>query len=410
MATIAVIGGGVIGCAAAVWLIADGHHVTVFERAPDERPASAGNAGLIALPEITPLARPGIISSVPGWLIDPLGPLTLRARDLPSLLPFLMAFLSASGPDRIKASTAAIALLMRSAVADHEELARRGGLSGHMRRTGALHIIDGDSAYRNARVEWSARMRHGVEVNEISIDEAREMVPALTGRFTNALFVPGYWMVSSPLAILDALRQRILTAGGISNGDVVALRRDKRDVSVITAEGADLPFDRVIVAAGVWSREIVRGLGHKVRLEAERGYNTTFPGNPVDLPLPLVFAQHGIAASPLSDGLRIGGAVELASPEAPPNYARASAMRDVVRRYIPRIPESGGATWMGRRPATPDSLPVIGADPSDPRILYAFGHGHLGLTLSAVTARHVAALVGGHRDPSLAPFGIERFN
>ena len=132
MASIAVIGGGVVGCAAAAWLIADGHTVTVFERAIDERPASGGNAGLIALPEITPLARPGILGSVPGWLLDPLGPLSLRPRDLPRLLPFLMRFVSASRAQHVEESTSALAALMGSALVDHQELARRAG--SHRRR------------------------------------------------------------------------------------------------------------------------------------------------------------------------------------------------------------------------------------------------------------------------------------
>ncbi|MCB1497246.1 MAG: FAD-binding oxidoreductase [Bauldia sp.] len=409
MASIAVIGGGVVGCAAAAWLIADGHTVTVFERAIDERPASGGNAGLIALPEITPLARPGILGSVPGWLLDPLGPLSLRPRDLPRLLPFLMRFVSASRAQHVEESTSALAALMGSALVDHQELARRAGLSGHMQRTGALHIIDGPAAYQTARNEWTERRRHGVEVNEIAPEAARRLVPALAGRFTNAVFVPDYWMVSSPAAILEALRLRVAAAGTLSRSDVVTIHRDEREVSVITAEGGDLPFDRVVVTAGVWSRDLVRDIGLKVCLEAERGYNITFAGNPIGLTLPVVFAQFGIAITPLADGLRIGGAVELASPEAPPNFMRAEAMRRTLRRYLPALPETGGSEWMGRRPATPDSLPVIGRDPRDPRIVFAFGHGHLGLTLSAVTARHVAALVAGQGDETLSPFGIERF-
>lgn len=409
MATVAVIGGGIVGCAAAAWLIADGHAVTLFERTPEERQASAGNAGLIALPEITPLARPGIVTAVPGWLFDPLGPLALRPRDLPALAPFLRAFIAASKPKRVRHGTAALATLMKTAIADHEELARRSGLSGHLQRTGALHIIDGDAAYETARTEWTERLRLGVDVNEISTDEARNMVPALGGRFTHALYVPNYWMVTSPAAILEALRRRIQATGEFARRDVVALRHDAHDISVITAEGGDLPFDRVIIAGGVWSREIVQDLGLKIRLEAERGYNTTFSKTDIDLPMPVVLAQHGIVLSPLAEGLRVGGAVELATPEAPPNFARAAAMRTVARRYVPQLPDSGGSEWMGRRPSTPDSLPVIGVDPRDPRIIFAFGHGHLGLTLSAVTARLVAGLVAGAGDPGLRPFGIERF-
>jgi D-amino-acid dehydrogenase len=205
------------------------------------------------------------------------------------------------------------------------------------------------------------------------------------------------------------LRRRIQATGVIARNDVIAIHRDEREVSVITSEGGDLPFDRIVVCAGVWSRDLVHVLGLKVRLEAERGYNITFANHPLDLPVPVVFAQFGMAATPLADGLRLGGAVELATPEAPPNHLRGEAMRRTLRRYIPTLPESGGSEWMGRRPATPDSLPVIGCDPQDPRIVFAFGHGHLGLTLSAVTARHVAALVAGKRDASLRPFGIERF-
>ena len=409
MARIAVIGGGIVGSAVGAWLVADGHAVVLFERAPEEHHASAGNAGVIALPDITPLARPGVAMAVPGWLFDPLGPLSLRIRDLPALTPFLLDFIAASNPRRVRAATIALSGLMKTALADHEELARRSGLSGHLRRTGALHIVDGDAAYREAREEWSERYRLGVEVKELDPDAARDLVPALAGRFTHALYAPDYWMVSSPLAILEALRRRIETAGALDRRDAVAIRRDEKDVSVITAEGADLPFDRVVVAAGVWSRDLVHDLGLKVRLEAERGYNTTFPGHPVDLPMPVFFSQFGFAASPLADGLRVGGAVELARPDAPPNYVRAAAMRKIMRRYVPDLPEAGGTEWMGRRPATPDSLPVIGRDPQDPRIVFAFGHGHLGLTLSAVTARHVTGLIAGRSDPTLEPFGIERF-
>jgi D-amino-acid dehydrogenase len=278
-----------------------------------------------------------------------------------------------------------------------------------MRRTGALYICGSEAGYRAARAEWAERMRHGVEAREIPVEEARRLVPALKGRFTHAFFAPESWTVSSPLAILQALRHRLAAADAFVGQEVVALRRDEREVAVITAEGGDLPFDRVVVAGGVWSRDIVRGLGLAVLLETERGYNTTFPNPPIDLPMPVFFSDHGFITSPLADGLRVGGAVEMASPEAPPNYARAAAMRKVMRRYVPDLPEEGGVEWMGCRPSTPDSLPVIGTDPRDPRIIFAFGHGHLGLTLSAATARHVAALVAGRPDPMLRPFGIGRF-
>lgn len=409
MATVAVVGGGIVGCATASWLIAEGHKVTVFERAPEARPASTGNAGLIALAETSPLARPGIITKAPGWLMDPLGPLAVRWRDLPVLTPWLMRFVASARPERVEAAAAALAWLMGTALADHQELARRSGMSGHMRKTGALYITASESGYKAAKEEWDERVRHGVPMQELSAEEARKLVPALTGKFSRAFFAPESWTVTSPLAILEALRRRIRDADAFVKQEVIAVHPENREVSVMTAEGGDLPFDRVVVAGGVWSRTLVRGLGLKICLETERGYNTTYPKSPIDLPMPVFFSDHGFIASPLAVGLRVGGAVEMASPEAPPNFKRAAAMRKVMRRYVPDLPEEGGVEWMGCRPSTPDSMPVIGRDPRDNRIVFAFGHGHLGLTLSAATARHVASLIAGRPDPKLKPFGIERF-
>jgi D-amino-acid dehydrogenase len=409
MASVAVVGGGIVGCATASWLIAEGHKVTVFERAPEARPASTGNAGLIALAEVSPLARPGIITKAPGWLLDPLGPLAVRLRDLPAMTPWLLRFVASARPERVEAAAEALSWLMSTALADHQELARRSGMSGHMRKTGALYITASESGYRAAKEEWDERVRHGVPMQELTADEARKLVPALTGKFSKAFFAPESWTVTSPLAILEALRRRIGDADAFVKQEVIALHPESREVSVITAEGGDLPFDRVVVAGGVWSRTLVRGLGLKICLETERGYNTTYPKSPIDLPMPVFFSDHGFIASPLAVGLRVGGAVEMASPDAPPNYARAAAMRKVMRRYVPDLPEEGGVEWMGCRPSTPDSMPVIGRDPRDPRIVFAFGHGHLGLTLSAATARHVATLIAGRPDQRLKPFGIERF-
>jgi D-amino-acid dehydrogenase len=409
MATIAVVGGGIVGCATASWLIAEGHKVTVFERAPEARPASTGNAGLIALAEVSPLARPGIITKAPGWLLDPLGPLAVRLRDLPAMTPWLLRFVASARPERVEAAAEALSWLMSTALADHQELARRSGMSGHMRKTGALYITASESGYRAAKEEWDERVRHGVPMQELTAAEARKLVPALTGKFSKAFFAPESWTVTSPLAILEALRRRIGDADAFVKQEVIALHPESREISVMTAEGGDLPFDRVVVAGGVWSRTLVRGLGLKICLETERGYNTTYPKSPIDLPMPVFFSDHGFIASPLAVGLRVGGAVEMASPDATPNYKRAAAMRKVMRRYVPDLPEEGGVEWMGCRPSTPDSMPVIGRDPRDPRIVFAFGHGHLGLTLSAATARHVASLIAGRPDQRLKPFGIERF-
>lgn len=409
MAKLAVIGAGMVGATAAARLIQDGHDVTTYEPEPQGLPTSTGNAGLIALPEIAPVASPGILSAVPRWLLDPLGPLTVRWTDVPALLPWLLAFLGSATPARGKDIRTALSQLMRTALQDHEALGRAIGHAGYLRQTGYLSVHDSEASVAAAlRDAETVKQILGFDYERLTTAEARARVPQLEGAFVGAVHQPIYWAVSNPLTVLRAYQEYIFSEGTLVPLKAERLSQEPGGVRVHATNGA-LLFDKVVVAAGVWSRDLVRGLGARVLLENERGYNTTFTDLDWNLPMPVGFADHGFVATPLVDGLRVGGAVELAKPETSPNFERAKAMRTKMRRYIPSLPE-GGKEWMGRRPSTPDSLPVISLHPGDDRIIHAFGHGHLGLTLSAVTARHVAALVAGRRpDIDLKPFSIDRF-
>ena len=412
MAKIGIVGGGIIGSAIATWLIADGHEVTVYEREPDGRPASGGNAGFIAVPQIYPVARPGMLGQVPKWLADPLGPLTLRWGDLPSLTPWLIAFLRAANPVGEARTMDALAGLGRSALADHFELGRRARLTGHLRNTGALTIHDTSTSLdRTEALYTEVGKRLDIDVGRITETAARDLVPALQGPFAGALHFRDFWIVSNPLPVLRHYQTFVRNNAKLIGLAARAIEPRNDGIDIVSEGGTATTFDQVVVAAGIWSRDFVRALRLKVLLETERGYNTTWTEPNVQLPMPVMFGDHAFVATPFVDALRVGGAVELARPDAPPNYARARAMRIKMRRYVPTLSDTGGVEWMGRRPSTPDSMPVISRHPRDRRILFAFGHGHMGLTYSAPTARHIAALVGANEDATtLAPFDIGRFN
>jgi len=405
MARIGVVGAGIIGAAIGTRLIGDGHNVTVFDADPEGLPTSSGNAALIALPEIAPIASPGMLTAVPKWMLDPLGPLTLRWQDLPALAPWLMAFLAASTPARGAKARAALTQLMQTALGDHEALAEIAGIHGHLRQTGYISLHDSQASLDGALHEAAlVKQALGYDYEAISPETARRMVPQLEGKFFGAVHQPVYWMVSNPLTVLRQYQDFLRARGQLVHGKVVGVEQRSDGIALDIEGQPEQVFDKVVVAAGVWSRELVRGLGLKVLLETERGYNTTYTDLGWNLAMPVGFADHGFIAAPLVDGLRIGGAVELAKPDTSPNFGRAKAMRAKMRRYVPALPE-GGKEWMGRRPSTPDSLPVIDQHPGDDRILFAFGHGHLGLTLSAVTARLIAEAVGGGKTPAALSIG-----
>ena len=410
MAHIGIVGGGIIGCATALHLLDQGHRVTVLERDAGGLPASVGNAGILAVPEIDPIARPGMLLAAPKWLLDPLGPLTVRWQDLPALMPWLTRFLLASRPAKVARAREALAFLLKTAAADHQAMGAMAGISGHIRKTGALTVFDTKSARDKAFAHEAANAALlGCNVEKLDVDEARARVPALKGTFAGGIFNDGYETFQYPLTLLRRLQSQLRERATFIDATVNAVEWSDAGVSVRTgAENAHL-FDKVAITAGVWSKTLVERLGLKVLLESERGYNTTFVNPSMTLEMPVFFSEHGFVATPFEKALRVGGAVELAKPETAANYARAAAMRRKMRRYVPDLPREGGTEWMGRRPSTPDSLPVIGLHPGDPRIAFAFGHGHLGLTLSATTGRHVASLLSGERNPDLKPFSISRF-
>lgn len=412
MARIGIVGGGIIGSAAATWLIDEGHQVTVFERDPGGRPASAGNAGFVAVPQIYPVARRGMLVQVPKWLLDPLGPLAVRWRDLPATAPWLTAFAAAATRQGEARAMDALAPLGRRCVADHIELGNKAKLTGHLRNTGALSVR-ATRAGIDAEMALYAEVARRVDIDfeRIGAAAARELVPELEGAFAGAVHLKDFWIVSNPLDVLRHYQGFVGARGTMVEAEVAGIEPGADGVSIRTRDGASAAFDFVLVAAGVWSRSLVRQLGLRVLLTAERGYNTTYADPELRLKMPLIFAEHGFVASPFVDSLRVGGAVEIASPEAPPNYARARAMRTIMRRFVPTLPDQGGVEWMGRRPSTPDSMPVISRHPGDRRILFAFGHGHMGLSYSASTARLVAGMVADVEEVDiLRPFDIARFN
>lgn len=409
--TVAVIGGGVIGVSAALRLQTLGHQVTIYDRKGLAAEASAGNAGAFAFSEIIPLATPGIITKAPKWLLDPMGPLSIRPRYALRLLPWLLKFWRASWRDRYEASVSAQAGLMDLARAALERQILDTDGEAMIQRDGQLQLFESEAEFRASLPGWEARKAQGIRYNLLtSADEIAEIQPGLHRRFSHAGFTPDWINTVDPKAWVEHLAGQFLARGGrIEVQDISGLRLNEGHPCLDLGSHRISP-DRVILAAGAWSHQLARGLGDTLPLETERGYNTTLPAGAFDLKTHVTFSRHGFVASRINGGVRIGGAVELGGLALPPNYRRAEVLLNKAESFMPGLDRSGGQQWMGFRPSMPDSLPVIGPATASDAVIYAFGHGHLGLTQSAATAELVAELVEA-RAPSLAleAFSARRF-
>jgi D-amino-acid dehydrogenase len=408
MARVVVAGAGIVGLSCAWHLQADGHAVTVIDPAPEGDKCSWGNAGGIAVTEVMPAGAPGLLWKLPRWLLDPLGPLAVRPGHILHMLPWLAAFAAASRPADVERIAAALAALLGRVDADLTTLLPAIGMTAALHRAGALTVYRSLAALRADRLEWTIKRKHGIVCEEISATEARALEPALGPGIAAGVMTPAWSHVSDPKAIWAALLASVQARGvAVRAGRVVDIGTQGR---ARLASGETIPCGAVVVAAGAWSAALARQAGDRVLLESERGYNVTVPQPGVSLSREVIFAERKFVATPLSIGLRIGGAAEFAGLAAPANFARARALGQLGAAYLPGLSLVGGTEWMGNRPATPDSLPVLGASPHRPDIFYAFGHGHLGLTLSAPTGRLTADLVAGRELPlDLAPFSAARF-
>ena len=411
-ADVVVIGGGIIGLAIASCLRQRGRSVLLLDRKGIALEASYGNAGAFAFSDVMPLASPGIMRKAPRWLLDPLGPLAIPPRYLPHIAPWLFRFWRASRPDRVRRSVLAQVAMMRLAEQEMSALVERHGLASMVRADGALELYESEDEWQAALPGWELRAAHGIAFQHLRGGEIAALQPGLSPRIRVATFVPGWKTVTDPHLFARAMATRLQEHGLIFRQAEVRTVRPDGDarVSVHLADGTKLAASRAVIACGAWSRPLALALGDRIPLETERGYNTTLPPGAFDLRRQLTFGAHGFGVTPIGGGVRVGGAVELGGLSAPPNHARSQALLDKAATFLPQLRTTGGTPWMGFRPSLPDSLPVIGPSRASPHILYAFGHGHLGLTQSAATGRLVADLLTGQELPfDPAPFRPGRF-
>ncbi|AHK46231.1 FAD-binding oxidoreductase [Ensifer adhaerens] len=406
-----VIGAGVVGLSAAIAAQARGLSVTVLDREGPAAGASAGNAGAFAFTDILPLASPGILKKAPKWLLDPLGPLSIPPAYAAQIAPWMFRFWRACSPKRVAHSTAAQTAMMDLSKVELEPFLAATGTLPMLRKDGNLQVYESEAELKASLPGWRARADHGIEFRHMGAAEMAEIQPGLAPRFTHGTFTPGWFSIADPKLYTLALAEHFRAKGGaIERADVTALAPIDGGVEIRTTSGATRRAAQVVLAAGAFSHRIAKSLGESIPLETERGYNTTLPADAFDLRTQVTFGGHGFVVTRLSTGVRVGGAVELGGLQLPPNYRRSEAMLQKARTFLPGLKPEGGVQWMGFRPSLPDSLPAIGRARATPRVVYAFGHGHLGLTQSAGTARLVADLLTSQAPTiDIAPFSPQRF-
>jgi D-amino-acid dehydrogenase len=406
-----VIGAGIVGIACASYLQRAGYRVTIVDSRPPGEGCSFGNAGLISPGACVPFSMPDLLWQVPRFLADPLGPLAVRWAYLPQALPWLVRFLAAGRPRRVREVSRAMAALHGRCFDAYAPLVKAAGAADLIRQSGQLYVSKRENGALGDALSRSLREEAGVKVEAIGPAELRQLEPALSPDYKSGLFFPDNGHSLNSFRLVQVLAEQVVRDGGdILRRTVGGFRFDAEKPSALLTDAGELPLDRLVIAAGAWSHRLTELLGTAIPLEAERGYHVMLPNPGVQPRLPISNKDHSFAATPMENGLRFAGTVEIGGVDAPPDYRRAKILLRHGKAMYPDLNTEGMTEWMGCRPSLPDGLPIIDVSPKFPSVFFAFGHSHYGLMGAAITGKLIAELASG-APPSidLAPYRASRF-
>ena len=406
-----ILGAGIVGVTAALALQRDGFAVTLLDRGPPGEACSLGNAGHLGTASVLPQAAPGIARTVPRLLRDKQGPLAVRWGYVARNMPWFIRFLRAGQRHTAERTAEMMAVLLAQVGDSYAPLLQEAGAADLVTPTGLLHVFRTDAGLRGGQWGYDLRRRLGIAVRNLSPEETLALEPCLAGPVAGGVMLPDVATVRDPLemtrrfvALFERRGGRVMCAPArdllIENGQARG---------VITDDGSLLRADLVVLSAGAWSQRFAARLGVKVPVVAERGYHIMLQGSNAPVRQPLLLAECRVAVTPMRTGLRLTAMAEFADPDAPPNHERAWRTIAGAESMLPGATARVATRWVGSRPSTPDGRPLIGRAPRAGNVLLAYGHGHLGMTLAAVTGELVADLATG-RTPrlDLTPFAPNR--
>ena len=407
---VVVIGVGFVGVATALYLQQQGHKVTIVDPQPLAQGAYFGNACTIANYANIPVATPEIVKQIPHLLFSKTSPLSIKWQYLPRLMPWLYQFLLSSQTRRVDEISHHLGHLLAYTNEAFAPIFKLIDGESLLRRQGALYLYSNKNSLDATQQTVAWRRRSGIPVEVLYQDEVAQLEPNLKRVYYGGLFFNDAYHILNPLYLLTKMLGAVRQQGGkLHVGKALSIQRsDVQTLQVITDTGV-VKASQIVVAAGAWSKPLAKTVGDKLPLDTEQGYHLMYPNAQTLLQRPVGWADVGFYMTPMDNALRAAGTVEFGGVDNPANLKRIALMAQTVKRLLPEI-QDYRSHWTGYRPSMPDSMPVIGPSKKDKAVYYAFGHGHLGVTLSAITGHIIANLISNEAPPvDIYPFRMDRF-
>ena len=406
---IAVVGAGIIGICSAYFLNKSGFKVTLIDKNEPGSMTSYGHACTFADYACIPVNSPDLFREIPSMLLRSDGPLAVDFLYTIRNIGWVLKFLQNCTTKNVQYISNSLGNLLNNASTSYDEIFSDVDVSQYIKNEEALYLFENENEFLKASITNKIRKKNGVKIKNLSKNEILDLEPNLAPVFFNGQLFIGSRHTTNPLAVSKKIFESFINNGGKFIKDNVENIIPNESKIKITYKNENFSFDKVVISAGSWSKNLTRKFGDDFPLDTERGYHVLF-NNYELINRPLGWSQSGFYLVQLAEGLRAAGTVEIAGLSKPQNKKRTKMIETQARKLLPQLNEVK-STWLGFRPTMPDSLPVIGQSQKNKNIIYGFGHQHIGWTLGAVTGKVIDSICNDRMpNINIKPFSPSRFN
>ena len=405
-----IVGAGIQGICIGLQLLKKNIPVTIFDKQDPAMMASYGNAGHFSPYAVLQFNRPDILVNIPKMLFSSYGPLALKWNYVPKMLPWFFNFVKNCNTKSMLHTAKYMHQILDLSLDAYDELFKEIDTTNLVERKGILYAWTNENL-KSRKLEMKVRADLGVKQTPVTKAEISDLEPNLQPIFDSGVLFDYAWHARDPYQISKKLFDLYIKKGGkFIKENVTEIKQTNLEETSIKTELKEYTFEKSVIACGAFSKKLTDQLGENIPLETERGYHVHFKGMDHLLSRAVINLDRGFGLTPMNQGMRAVGTVELGGLNNPPSKKRIDYIIRCAKELLPEL-DKHEDEWMGFRPTLPDFLPVIGPSQKNKNIVYAFGHHHLGWTLGAITGKIVSGIVAEENtNLNLAPYNSSRFN
>lgn len=395
-----IIGGGVIGVCIALYLTREGKSVTLLEKNALCAGASHGNASWVATAACQPTAAPGVIEQGLKWMLDSGSPFYIKPRANLDLLRWLWHFRQASTEEKMLAGAKITTLLNQPTIKLYKELVEEG-LEFGFEQKGLLHLHLSEKYRKSGIEDMKFREKYGYKGELLGRKELEELQPNLRPEIESGIFYSEPAHIQ-PHKFVDAIGRQAEKEGALIREWTTVSGFDMRNGYIHAVETNQGRFEagEVVLAAGAWSAPLAKMMGQRILLQPAKGYSITAkrPAPELGPQRPISLNDYKIAITPFGADFRFSSTLELAGFDPSINQKRIAVNYEGLNRVFEGFDHLDvKETWSGYRPLSADTLPIIGRSVVINNLIYATGHGTLGVTHAPITGKLVTQIVKGEK-------------